>query len=131
MKRGHIHHIEIYVSDLRRSLEFWQWFLGDLGYNEYQIWEEGKSFKLEDTYIVFTQVEKKYLDILYHRCRAGLNHLAFFADSRQDVDDMTGKLREKGINILYEDRHPFAGGEGYYAVYFEDPDRIKVEFAAI
>ena len=130
MKRGHIHHVEIYVSDLSRSLEFWQWFLGDLGYNEYQVWEKGISFKLADTYIVFVQAEERFLDISYHRCRAGLNHLAFFADSRRDVDDMTEKLRRRGIKILYEDRHPFAGGEGYYAVYFEDPDRIKVEFVA-
>jgi catechol 2,3-dioxygenase-like lactoylglutathione lyase family enzyme len=40
------------------------------------------------------------------------------------------KLKEKGIKILYEDRHPFAGGKEHYAVFFEDPDRIKVELVA-
>ncbi|TWM56020.1 hypothetical protein CHCC14814_2001 [Bacillus paralicheniformis] len=43
---------------------------------------------------------------------------------------MTMKLRERGCRILYEDRHPFAGGSGHYALYTEDPDRIKVELAA-
>jgi catechol 2,3-dioxygenase-like lactoylglutathione lyase family enzyme len=43
---------------------------------------------------------------------------------------MTVKLKEKGINILYTEKHPFAGGDNYYAVYFEDPDRIKVELVA-
>ena len=42
-------------------------------------------------------------------------------------DELTEKLRRRGITILYEDRHPFAGGSDYYAVFFEDPDRIKVE----
>ena len=66
----------------------------------------------------------------YHRCRVGLNHLAFHALSRQHVDDVTRKLEAKGVTILYTDRHPFAGGEDYYAVFFEDPDRIKVELVA-
>ena len=44
---------------------------------------------------------------------------------------MTMKLRERGCRILYEDRHPFAGGNGHYALYTEDPDRIKVELAAL
>jgi catechol 2,3-dioxygenase-like lactoylglutathione lyase family enzyme len=129
-RRGLVHHIEVYVSDLARSLAFWEWFLGELGYKEYQVWDEGRSFKLGETYIVFVQTEERFLDIEYHRCRTGLNHLAFFADSPQDVDNMTEKLKAKNINILYEDRHPYASGEDSYSVFFEDPDRIKVEFTS-
>ena len=92
--------------------------------------ENGFSWKLEETYIVFVQAKERFLDAPYHRCRVGLNHLAFHADSRQQVDDMTKKLVQKGVKILYTDKHPFAGGEKHYAVYFEDPDRIKVELVA-
>ncbi|GGE58246.1 hypothetical protein JOC93_000568 [Priestia taiwanensis] len=42
---------------------------------------------------------------------------------------MTKNSKDKGINILYTDKYPFAGGE-YYAVYFEDLDRIQVELVA-
>ena len=70
------------------------------------------------------------MDVPYHRCRVGLNHLAFYVASRQHVDDITRKLEEKRIAILYKEQHPFAGGDDYYAVYFEDPDRIKVELVA-
>ena len=129
-KKGVLHHIEIYVSNLEKSTRFWSWFLSELGYELYQEWEQGKSFKLNDTYLVFVQVEEKHLDVKYHRCKAGLNHLAFHAESREDVDRMTEQLRLKQIKILYEDQHPYAGGEGYYAVYFEDPDRMKVELVA-
>lgn len=76
------------------------------------------------------QTEKKYLDVKYHRCRTGLNHIAFHAKSREHVNEITAKLKNKGVKILYEDKHPFAGGKEYYAVFFEDPDRIKVEVVA-
>ena len=129
-KIGMLHHVEIYVSDLKRSIEFWSWFLSELGYTLFQEWEQGKSYKLGETYLVFVQVEDQHLDQPYHRCKAGLNHLAFHAASRKQVDDITESLRQKEIKILYEDKHPYAGGEGYYAVYFEDPERIKVELVA-
>ena len=33
--------------------------------------------------------------------------------------------------MLYDDPYPFAtGGNDYYALFLEDPDRIKVEFVA-
>lgn len=130
MKKGLIHHIEIYVSNLSRTVQFWSWFLTELGCEDFQRWEGGRSWKLAHTYIVFVQADEKYLDIPYHRCRVGLNHIAFHANSKEQVDEMTKKLEGKNINILYKDRHPFAGGEGHYAVYFEDPDRIKIELVA-
>ncbi len=83
-----------------------------------------------ETYLVFVQADEAFLDIPYHRRRVGLNHLAFHVASRQQVDELTRKLEEKGVPILYPERHPYAGGENYYAVYFEDPDRIKIEIVA-
>lgn len=130
MTKGLIHHIELYVSDLKKTSDFWGWFLEELGYEPFQEWEQGCSWKLDHSYIVFVQAEERFLDIPYHRCRVGLNHLAFHASSREQVDNMTSALKQKGIPILYEKRYPFAGGETHYAVYFEDPDRIKVELVA-
>ena len=130
MPKGLIHHIELNVSDLENSKQFWGWFLEELGYESFQSWESGHSWKLEATYIVFVQTEARFMEIPYHRSRVGLNHLAFYASSRQQVEDMTNTLVRKGVKILYTDQHPFAGGENHYAVFFEDPDRIKVELVA-
>ena len=130
MSEGLLHHVEIYVSDIEKSTIFWSWLLKDLGYDCYQKWDKGQSWKLGETYLVFVQTEEKFLDVPYHRCRSGLNHLAFHASSRERVDEMTENLKERGVKILYEDQHPYAGGDDYYAVFFEDPDRIKVEFVA-
>jgi len=128
--RGQLHHIEIYVSNFERSREFWKWLLELLGYEEISPGETITNFRLGNTYIVLVQTEEKFLDVPYHRCRTGLNHLAFHGGSRADIDALTEKLRERNIKILYEDRHPHAGGNNYYAVFFEDPDRIKVEVVA-
>lgn len=128
--KGLIHHLEIYVSNLEQSISFWGWLLTELGYESFQKWDKGQSYKLDDTYLVFVQTEDEYLDVPYHRKRVGLNHIAFHAKTRQHVDEITVQLKEKGIVILYSNEHPFAGGENTYAVYFEDPDRIKVELVA-
>ncbi|GGE44651.1 hypothetical protein GCM10011391_24350 [Pullulanibacillus camelliae] len=130
MTKGLIHHIELYVSDLQRSKTFWGWFLTWLGYEVYQQWPKGISWKLGECYIVFVQVEERFLDIPYHRCRAGLNHLAFHVETQEQVDQLTEELKKRGVRPLYEEKHPYAGGPNHYAVYFEDPDRIKVEAVA-
>ena len=51
--------------------------------------------------------------------------------SSSTVDRLRVYCRENRISCLYEDRYPFAnGGSDYYALFVEDPDRIKVEFVA-
>ncbi len=125
---GTLHHVEIYVSDLKRSTDFWSWLLTEkLSYTEFQKWEQGISFKFNETYIVFVQTEAKYSEVAYNRKNTGLNHLAFHCDSIEFIETLTKELKERSVTILYEDKHPFAGGNYYYAVFFEDPDRIKVE----
>ncbi|MDP2172341.1 MAG: VOC family protein [Candidatus Cloacimonadaceae bacterium] len=128
--KGKLHHVEIYVRDLAKSTDFWGWLLGRLGYHVHQQWDDGISYILEDCYIVFVQTEERFQEPAYHRCRTGLNHLAFRGSSRDFVDEITIELRAKNTTILYEDRHPHAGGDESYAVFFEDPDRIKVEITA-
>lgn len=131
MSLSGLHHVEIYVSDLGRSTNFWSWLLCDqLDYHEFQKWDSGISYKRGDTYLVFVQTESRFLETPYHRCRVGLNHLAFHGRSKEHVDTIEGELKKRGYTILYPEKHPHAGGSGSYAVFFEDPDRIKVEVVA-
>ncbi|TYP72501.1 VOC family protein [Paenibacillus methanolicus] len=125
-----LHHIELYVSNLERSDRFWSWLLAQLGYERYQRWTHGVSYRANDAYIVFVQAELRYMDVPYHRKRVGLNHLAFRAASREQVDALIEALHARGVTLLYAQPHPYAGGERHYAIYFEDPDRIKVEIVA-
>lgn len=125
-----LHHVELYVSDLERSRAFYGVLLGALGYTVYQEWSEGISYLMGETYIVLVQAEERHLDPPYHRCRVGLNHLAFHGGSRAAVDRLTATMVANGATLLYADRHPHAGGPDYYAAFFEDPDRIKLELVA-
>jgi catechol 2,3-dioxygenase-like lactoylglutathione lyase family enzyme len=125
-----LHHVEINVSNLEKTKMFWGWIMPKLGYEIFQQWKSGISWKQGSTYIVFVQTKDQYLPSSFHRSQTGLNHLAFHASSKQQVDEMTLELMEKGVKILYQDRHPYAGGQNHYALFFEDPDRIKVEIVA-
>jgi catechol 2,3-dioxygenase-like lactoylglutathione lyase family enzyme len=124
---GTLNHAEVNVIDLGAAIEFYDWFLGDLGYTVHQNWDRGRSWTLGPTYIVVTKVESRYQEPAFHRKRAGLNHLAFQASSKERVDGMHRKLRERGVAILYGGPEP--GANDYpYAVYFEGPERLKLEY---
>jgi catechol 2,3-dioxygenase-like lactoylglutathione lyase family enzyme len=122
-----LHHVEIYVSDLDRSLTFWTPFMRMLGYEE-DGWSGGMNHVKEGhAYFCFLPAPTEHLAAGYHRKRVGLNHLAFTAKSRAQVDEMAAWVRNSGYTTLYEAKYPYAGGPNYYAMYCEDPDRIKVE----
>ena len=125
-----LHHVELYVSDLARSLRFWTPVFGLLDYREFQRWPEGVSYMHGDTYLCLVQAPHQHLDAGYHRQRVGLNHLAFHGRSRAHVDEIASWVRAAGFTSLYDDKYPFASGPHYYALYCEDPDRIKVEVVA-
>jgi catechol 2,3-dioxygenase-like lactoylglutathione lyase family enzyme len=58
----------------------------------------------------------------------GFNHLAFNAEDRSDVEKMYALLNQMGATILDAPaEYPYS--PGYFAVYFTDPDGLKLEFA--
>jgi len=69
----------------------------------------------------------EYLNIPYHRKRSGLNHLVFHIDTNAEIDEMTIKLKEKGITILYEHKHPYAGGETILLYFLKTPIELKLK----
>jgi catechol 2,3-dioxygenase-like lactoylglutathione lyase family enzyme len=126
-----LHHIEIYVSDLERAIQFWTPFMQRLGY-EAERWSEGMNYIADERgpYLCLLQAPAQHLVAGYHRKRVGLNHLAFRGRSREHVDQVAAWVKEAGYTVLYEDRYPYATAPDYYAMYCEDPDRIKVEVVA-
>jgi catechol 2,3-dioxygenase-like lactoylglutathione lyase family enzyme len=62
----------------------------------------------------------------YDRYAVGLHHLAFVADSREQVDERAAWLRERGSEIESGPQE-YEYTPGYYAVFFHDPDGIKLE----
>ena len=127
-----IHHVEINVSNLGASRAFWSEILSKLGYQLTAYREEDFTLRNgEDAYLKFVQVNNKYASHKYNRSGVGLNHLAFEVNNRSLVDSLRQYCLDNNITCLYDERYPFAnGGNDYYALYLEDPDRIKVEFVA-
>jgi len=66
----------------------------------------------------------------HDRRRPGLNHLAFHAGTRGDVDSLAADAPAHGWTLLFADRHPYAGGPGHYAAYLADTDGFEVELVA-
>ena len=124
-----IHHVELWVPDLARASASWGWLLGELGYELYQEWPVGRSWRRDGHYIVFEQ-SNALVAATHERCRPGLNHLAFHAGSRAEVDRLVGGAAAHGWVMLFAERHPFAGGPSHYAAYLENADGYEVELVA-
>jgi catechol 2,3-dioxygenase-like lactoylglutathione lyase family enzyme len=127
MKDGSLEHLDICVSDLERSGEFWGWFLKELGYREFAKSATGWSWTNGESTVFLLQAEPGYLDPPYHRKRVGMNHLAFAVSEVRQVDALASRLRERSVPVLYGGPR---SGRTTYAVFFEDPDRIKIEVVA-
>ena len=59
----------------------------------------------------------------------GLHHLCFQVEAAADVDLCFDKLRALGIEVSEPRRYPEYHPE-YYAIFFEDPDSIRLEIVA-
>jgi glyoxylase I family protein len=72
------------------------------------------------------QAESKAHPVPYDRYAVGIHHIAFAATSRAVVDERALWLREHGATIESGPAE-YAYTAGYYAVFFYDPDQIKLE----
>jgi hypothetical protein len=41
-RRGTLHHVELWVPDLACAVAEWGWLLGELGYQVFQVWPQGR-----------------------------------------------------------------------------------------
>jgi catechol 2,3-dioxygenase-like lactoylglutathione lyase family enzyme len=78
-----------------------------------------------------TVTQPNYRKPDYHRKRTGLGHVAFRVSSPDMVDAFVNEfLKPRQIEALYGGAKVYPDyAPGYYAVYFEDSDRIKVELS--
>jgi catechol-2,3-dioxygenase len=124
---GTIHHVELQVLDLSAAIHSFGWLFSKLGYEEYQAWDDGRSWIRASTYIVVARAPR---DGAHDRRAAGLSHLAFHAGTPADVDALWAAAPAFGWKHLYAKRHPWAGGGGHYAAFVESGERFKVELIA-
>jgi catechol 2,3-dioxygenase-like lactoylglutathione lyase family enzyme len=120
-----IDHLVIRVGDFAKSKRFYTEMLGFIGFKlKYEFgdsagWSNGKTL----FWIGEADAEGKK-----HPHRAGnigFHHYAFELGRRQDVDDLGEFLKKKKVTIVDPPGEYYEGG--YYAVYFLDPDGMKLE----
>jgi len=135
MLRGSINHLDLTVSDLSVSEPFYDSVLGYLGFARLEpppgTTSDRPTWHAKDP-------AQRLFSIALCRARSGarphdrftpgLHHLAFQADSRDDVDRCHRFLLDRKVTILdppadYPQYWPV-----YYAVFFADPDGLKLEF---
>ena len=126
VKKTKLSHIEISVLDYKKSIKFYDLILLSLG------WEKLVSRTDHTTYtdgtlkLIICPVDEKHKENKFHRKNVGLNHLAFYAETKELVDDFYREILVKNkIPTLY--REGAKGDNQYYSLFFEDPDRIKLE----
>lgn len=128
--KNFLEHMSINVSDPEKSFPFYKDLFLFLGYEVISDKENSLAFRKEGTPDFWFKVtEQKYMKNGFHRKNTGLNHLAFKVDSKEEVDRFFNEfIKSKNIKTLYETPKAFPQYEtDYYAVFFEDPDRIKLE----
>jgi glyoxylase I family protein len=126
--RGQMNHLDLTVSDLDLSKPFYDLVLGFLGYRcvkntkDVIVWD----LVLPDGACGIA-IRPALRPREHDRYTTGLHHFAWNADSRQDVDRLHERLIAAGVTILDAPAAYPQYGAGYYAVFFADPDGLKLE----
>src|SRR4051812_5067603 len=130
--RAGVHHVDLVVSSIERSLPFYRDLLAPLGYHRIGEveGERGETIWYLSGPEVSIGLREAQAETDVDRYRVGLHHLAFEAWSRAMVDERADWLREQGATI---ESGPavYTYIPGYYAVFFYDPDGLKLEIVHV
>jgi glyoxylase I family protein len=128
-----IDHLDLVVSSLERSLDFYRGLLRPLGYvHEGEIaGERGERVIYLSRHgsggsVSLRERQSDAHEVPYDRYGIGIHHIAFAAGSRERVDGCAAWAREIGAEIE-SGSEEYGYTPGYYAVFLHDPDGIKLE----
>ena len=133
MRSTGVHHVDLVVSSIGRSLPFYSELLGPLGFHTVTEVEGERGETIWYLAGAGTAVglrEAQSESAAYDRYRVGLHHLAFEAPSRSDVDERAAWLRGQEVELESEPQE-YTYLPGYYAVFFFDPDGLKLEIVHV
>lgn len=121
-------HTKIAVSDFRKSYLFYKDIFDVLGYKKVMNDEDTAGWSSSQGYGVWIS-QAEIPDYKYKFDAPGLHHLCLKADSREMVDKIYQLLLKKNVFIFNAPQKYPEYTDKYYAVFFADPDGIKLEAA--
>jgi len=127
-KNTAISHVVVYVSDIKKAREFYDKLMSFLGLPLIEAGDWHVGYGNDKTGFWLRNGEKA---VKGKREVVGYDHVAFRAESRNEVDALQKLLEKEKFKILYSaEEHPeFV--PGYYSVSFLDPDGTILEFVYI
>jgi glyoxylase I family protein len=129
-----VQHVDLVVSSIERSLPFYRELLAPLGFHRIGEveGERGETiwYLSGAASAVGLREAQTPSEGAYDRYRVGLHHLAFEASSHGAVNERANWLRAHGAEIE-SGPEEYAYLPGYYAVFFYDPDGIKLEIVHV
>lgn len=134
-KRGTLNHIRFTVTDIERSRRFYAPLMRFRGYEFLEQSPERIAWASLTAsgnlhWFILSVVGPGRINAAHDRYAPGLHHIAWNAESRSEVDQFYQILLEAEITVL--DRPcEYAYEPGYYAVFFSDPDGIKLEYVHV
>jgi glyoxylase I family protein len=132
MRSSGVHHVDLVVSSIERSLPFYRDLLGPLGFHRIGEVEGERGETIWYLSGAGSSIGLRQAQSLggIDRYRVGLHHLALEAVSRAVVDERHEWLLETGATIESPPQE-YGYMPGYYAVFFYDPDGIKLEIVHV
>src|SRR5437660_10374957 len=129
MRAESVHHIDLRVTNYRKSVLFYNGILRPLGFRTIGIRGEVVIYYLKGPTALGIRPVKKRSErnISYSYKRAGIHHVAFSVETKSDVDEFYQLLIRKRVRVLYPPQKYPRYGRGYYSVFFLDPDGIDLE----
>ena len=127
-------HVDLVVSSIERSLAFYRGLLEPIGWTGLR---QVKGERGESIYYLSVPgagvgalgLREKQSDahaVPYDRYAIGIHHVCFDVHSREAVNERAGWLQKQSATIESGPRE-YDYTPGYYAVFFHDPDGIKLE----
>ena len=120
-----IDHLVLSVGDFARSKEFYQKLLGFLGFKLKYEYEDMAGWSNGKTLFWIAAADARGRQHKYRKGDIGFHHYAFEVGSSKDVDALGAFLEKNDMNIVDPPGEYY--GRNYYAVYFTDPDGMKLE----
>jgi catechol 2,3-dioxygenase-like lactoylglutathione lyase family enzyme len=121
-------HIKISVSDLKKSAAFYTALFGKLGFMQVLYESDCVGFKTPEGFGIWIE-QAEISNYAYKFGAPGLHHFCFKAKSPKEVDDVHTFLVTRGVPIFDPPAKYPDYTEDYYAVFFADPDGVKLELA--